>query len=138
MYAEWHCRHCGMKHDQKLSPFPKKKINIDVLLVKIRSYIGEKISKYKKEPVWKNSLVTKEEVAKHFRVKPHFVEQCFHKLNLEGLLNKPTHKAPHDSMRDYTFSYGYYKGKCCDYKNINGDSSWCADRYYINYKYLEY
>jgi uncharacterized protein YeaO (DUF488 family) len=44
--------------------------------------------------------VTKEDVARMFKVKDYEVEQCFQKLNLEGLLSQGYNKPPHDSKRD--------------------------------------
>jgi uncharacterized protein YeaO (DUF488 family) len=57
--------------------------------------------------------VRKEEVAEMFKAKPHEIEQCFHKLNLEGLLSQASKIEPHD------------------YSRKAGDSCWAADIYYI-------
>ena len=66
--------------------------------------------------------VCKERLAEQLRAKTHLVAQCLHILNLEGLVEKPKHFAPHDSGRDWS---GWGSGGC------GCTSMWMADRYNI-------
>lgn len=106
MWTHHHCRHCGDKH-KPLSPKPLKKYKFEKLLALVRSFVNS----------WdENKPLYKEQVAYTFQCKTHLIEQCFNILNREGILNQPTHSAPHDSTRAHFF--------------CGGDSAWCGDRYY--------
>jgi hypothetical protein len=78
-----------------------KKFKLDKLLNMVRDYISSNSAK---------GFVFKEDIAKALKVKVHYVEQCLHKLNLEGVVEKPIHKRHHDP--------GY----------------WCKDVYYLTVK----
>lgn len=110
MWTDRHCRHCGDLRT-KGRPVGIKKRDVDGLLPDVRAHIAELAS-------LGVGTVTKEAVARMFHVPAHIVEQCFHRLNLEGMLSRPLHEAPHDSRRD-PWCYG------------SGDSAWVADRYRI-------
>lgn len=73
------------------------------LMNKVRDYIK----------TTSKDIVRKEELAEFFKVKPHEIEQCFQRLNLEGLLSQARKIEPHD------------------YSRKAGDSCWAADIYYI-------
>jgi len=99
-----HCRHCGDKHD-KMKP-SYRRWRLEKLLVAVREIVvshGE------------GKRITAEDVGTRLRARKHLVEQCFHKLNLEGLLSQGYNLPPHDSTRD-RWSPG-------------GDSAWCATTY---------
>lgn len=100
----FHCRHCGDKHDKLKPSF--KRWNLENLLNKVRELIlaSEK------------SFITAEQISTILRAKKHLVEQCFHRLNLEGILSQGVNHAPHDSKRDP------WRGS---------DSSWCATTYWL-------
>jgi hypothetical protein len=84
-----HCRHCGDKHD-KLKP-SYRRWRLDRLLTAVRAIIvAQKDGAY----------VTAEDVGTQLRARKHLVEQCFHRLNLEGLLSQGLNLPPHDSTRD--------------------------------------
>ena len=87
-----------------------KKWHYDKLLDAVRKEILSKKEDGEK-------YITREEIARVLKAKPHTVEQCLHVLHLEGLVSNPVHHAPHDSKRD-SFSWG-------------NDNSWCGDTYYI-------
>jgi hypothetical protein len=83
---------------------------------KIRTYVLQQIEIAKSNNA---SYIVAEDIARHLNVKPHFVHQVFQKLNVEGILSQPIHKAPHDSNRD---PWG-----------CGGCSGWAADLYKIIY-----
>ena len=58
-------------------------------------------------------FVRKEELAELFKAKPHEIEQCFQRLNIEGLLSQPIHEQTHDCDRHYR------------------QSNWSTDIYYV-------
>ncbi len=66
------------------------------------------------------NYIMKEDIARILKVKESQVEQVFHQLNLEGILNQPVHHAPHDSQRD---PWGFI-----------GNMAWMGDLYYIRHK----
>lgn len=61
-------------------------------------------------------VLTKEEFSTHFKVKTHEIEQCFQRLNKEGILAHPKRNHVHDTKRE---PYGY-----------GDESGWAADLYY--------
>lgn len=64
---------------------------------KIRSYALQRIEEAKRD----NAIyISADNIAFELRVKPHFVEQVFQQLNVEGILSQARHYAPHDSDRD--------------------------------------
>lgn len=71
----------------------------------------DKIREYIKNTT--DNVLRKEEIAEIFKAKPHEVEQCFHRLNLEGLISQAKKIEPHD------------------YSRKHGDSCWAADVYHI-------
>ncbi len=101
----WHCRHCGSSRDLHRPSLRRWKL--DRLLVTVRARIKALVV---------GEAITAEKVATELRARKSMVEQCFHRLNLEGLLTQGHNQAPHDSMRD-PWTWG------------KGDSSWCASYY---------
>lgn len=99
-----HCRHCGDKRD-KLKP-SYRRWNIEKLLAAIR----EIVLRY-----GDGKRITAEDIGTRLRARKHLVEQCFHRLNLEGLLSQGLNLPPHDSTRD----------RWCR----GSDSAWCATTY---------
>ena len=89
-----------------------KKMSYD----KIRAYALDQIEKAKKAGLL---YISAWDIAHQLNVKPHFVEQVFQKLNVEGVLSQPIHLAPHDSKRD---PWGF--------DNCYG---WAADLYRVIY-----
>jgi hypothetical protein len=85
-------------------------MKLEVLLPKVRDLILNS----------KSDRFTKEAVSVHFNVRESLIEQCFHKLNLEGLVEQAAHGAPHDSTRDY-MGWG-------------NDSAWQGDSYWVTEK----
>lgn len=77
-----------------------KKVSPD----KIRAYALLKIEEAKKDNV---VYISADNIAFELRVKPHFVEQIFQQLNVEGILSQPRHYTPHDSNRDPWCGGGY-------------------------------
>ena len=71
----------------------------------------------KKEKEKGSFYIQKEDVARILQVKECQVEQVFHQLNLEGILTKAVHHAPHDSQRD---PWGFI-----------GNMAWSGDLYYF-------
>lgn len=130
MWQTWHCRcgGCRMVHYKGMITFKKR--TLEQIYDGTIEYLSKLHLKKRLNDTgyWTNRF-TAEEIAAHLQVKTHFVKQVLHKLNLEGIVSQPIHKAPHDSKRDYTWGSGFRKGKCSDFKNPNGDSSWAADIY---------
>jgi ribosomal protein S25 len=83
---------------------------------KIRAYILDQIEKARKAD---SLYISAWDIAHQLNVKPHFVEQVFQQLNVEGILSQPIHHAPHDSNRD---PWGF--PEC---------HGWSADLYRITY-----
>lgn len=83
---------------------------------KIRSYALEQIERAKAR---EELYIRAWDIAYQLNVKPHFVEQVFQQLNVEGVLSQPIHHAPHDSNRD---PWGF-----------DGIKGWKADIYKIIY-----
>lgn len=61
--------------------------------------------------------ITKEDIAIELQVKESQIEKIFMKLNRDGILSQPIHRAPHDSCRD---PWGFDNCKM-----------WCSDIYRI-------
>lgn len=83
---------------------------------KIRAYALDQIEKTKANG---DLYITADDIAHQLNVKPHFVEQVFQQLNVEGVLSQPIHRAPHDSNRD---PWGFPECK-----------GWASDLYRIIY-----
>lgn len=75
----------------------KKRSNIWIKK-EVLKIIHEKNSK--KTKTYKDTILTKENVARILQVKESQVQQVFMELNREGVLYQPIHHAPHDSQRD--------------------------------------
>lgn len=84
---------------------------------KIREYALQQIEIAKEK---EELYITAWDIAHQLNVKPHFVEQVFQQLNVEGILSQPIHRAPHDSNRD---PWGF-----------DGIKGWSADLYRIIYQ----
>jgi hypothetical protein len=104
----------------KLKPIGIKKRSKKQVYDGTKDFIDKVINGLVKRPNntghW-DARITAEEVAEYLRVKTHLVKHALHKLNLEGVVSKPSHLAPHDSSRD-PWGGGY-------------DSSWQASIYRI-------
>lgn len=101
----WHCRDCGTPRD-KFRP-SLRAWKLEKLLLEVRNLvIAVESGKY----------ITAEDIATKLRAKKSMVEQCFHRLNLEGILSQGHNIPPHDSTRD-RHVWGV------------GDSSWIATLY---------
>ena len=98
-----HCRHCGDRRDKMRPSLHRWKL--ERLLVDVRSII---------QPLASGASITAEEIATKLRARKPMVEQCFHRLNLEGILSQGRNRPPHDSSRD-PWHWG------------SGDSAWCAN-----------
>ena len=116
MFTTHHCRHCADKHI-KDKPIGIKKRSMKQIYDGTLWYINNLSAISGRPKHWK-SFFWAEEIAGYLKVKIHFVTQALHKLNLEGIVSQPTHKAPHDSNRD-------------PWTRGNGDSAWMGDIYYI-------
>lgn len=103
-----HCRHCGDKHD-KLKP-SYRRWSLDKLLPAVREIV-------QRLPSEERRGFTAERICTELRAKKPLVEQCLHKLNLEGLITQGVNRAPHDSTRD----------RMCP----GPDSAWAATVYYL-------
>jgi len=101
----WHCRHCGTP--RSLHRPSLRKWRLEKLLLVVRAQIVQ---------LEAGAHITAEAVATALRASKPMVEQCFHRLNLEGLLSTGVNWAPHDSTRD-PWRWG------------KGDSAWCATTY---------
>lgn len=101
----WHCRHCGTPRDKFRPSLGNWKIQ--KLLLELRVLVLG---------IESGQHITAEDIATKLRARKPMVEQCFHRLNLEGVLSHGYNQAPHDSNRD---PYGWGVG----------DSSWQATFY---------
>lgn len=121
MHTTHHCRCGGCKQKHiKMKPIGIKRRSFKYVYDRTLNYINNLSAISGRPSHWKN-FFWKEEIAKYLKIKTHLVEQVLHKMNLEGIVSQPTHKAPHDSNRD-PWAYG------------NGDSAWMGDIYYIRTK----
>lgn len=103
----WHCRHCGSPRDKfrpSLRRWKLARLHEQVRNIVLAMNEGDHISA--------------EDVATRLRAKKPMVEQCFHRLNLAGLLSQGHNRPPHDSTRDRSWPFG------------GPDSAWCATVYY--------
>jgi hypothetical protein len=66
------------------------------------------------------NFIRKEQISVDLQLRESEVSHVLHKLNLEGFVNQPLQRPPHDSNRDYT-NIGFGPG----------DSSWQGDVYYL-------
>lgn len=105
IFPERHCRHCGEQHSKASRP-SLKRWALEELLNVVREMVCTETERY----------ITVECYASKLLAKKHLVDQCFAKLNLEGLLGQARNIAPHDSSRDGFFG---------------GDSAWIASSYEI-------
>ena len=99
-----HCRHCGDTRD-KIRP-SLRRWRLGALLIKVRDHIAS---------LPDDTRITAERVSTVFRARKGMVEQCFARLNLEGILSQGVNLPPHDSTRDR------WGGGC--------DSAWGATTY---------
>lgn len=96
-------RYCG----ENLPPQKLKKTYKKLTDEKLEVEILRIIEKSKEKGY---NWLTKEDVANHLHVKESQVEKIFMKLNRDGILSQPQHRAPHDSNRDPIFGFGDCKG----------------------------
>ena len=107
---DWRCNHC---HGTNRVKVRVRRRDRDVY-AEVRAYVLEVIADPKAKPYG----FFKEELAVHFKVKDHNVEQALARLNQEGLVHQPVHAYPHDNNRSNQMDAGH-------------DSSWRGDRYYV-------
>ena len=110
------------KYERQLANLPEQKMHKikktykKMSQEKIREYSLNQVEAAKKNG---KEYISAWDIAHQLNVKPHFVEQVFQQLNVEGILSQPMHRAPHDSNRD---PWGY-----------PGCKGWAADLYRIIY-----
>lgn len=108
------------KYQRQLENLPEtkthkiKKTYKKMPLEKIREYSLEQIEKAKAK---KELYIAADDIAHQLNVKPHFVQQVFQQLNIEGVLSQPIHHAPHDSNRD-PWGFPNCKGWMSDFYRI--------------------
>lgn len=101
-----HCRHCG---DPRTYFRPSlRRWKLERLYAEVRAIVLA---------LSEGDRITAEDVATRLRAKKPMVEQCFHRLNLAGLLSQGINSPPHDSTRDRSWPFG------------GPDSSWMATMY---------
>lgn len=123
MWQTHHCRCAGCRQKHiKMKPIGIKKRTNDQVYIGVVAFIDNlEILRESQKRSYQKGFFWAEEVAESLRVPTHQVKQILHRLNLEGRVSQPKHKAPHDSNRD-PWTYG------------NGDSAWMGDIYYIRKK----
>lgn len=109
------------RKEKSPSMLPRKLKNVTNLYEKVKSYVLllRDIPKkdYRKKTGYEYLTITKEFLASKFQVNEHEIEQCFQKLNQEGLLSQAQKRFAHDTNRNYFFG--------------GPSSGWASDTYQI-------
>jgi hypothetical protein len=90
-----------------VKPSPRKNILTKDLLVLVRNEVVALRDRG-------HGCCTKEEIAYKLNAKESQVAACLMELNIEGLVDRPSHRAPHDTNRDPVFGFPNWPGWMCD------------------------
>lgn len=106
-----HCKRTNKLH------FKPKKITVDKALVSVRAILLQLAAENRGTEYPDSICVHAEDLAIYLNIETHIIKQCFHALNLEGLIGQRNN---------------WVSGNCGRVNTYNEYSGWWASRYFIN------